>query len=169
MEAEIEIKESRNVRATKPITPEEFWRRVLKPVGCWLYDGAKEINGYGYLTNPFGTPKFITAHRLAWVLTNGLIPEGKFVLHKCDVRACINPEHLFLGTNEENMADMRAKGRANSATKRKLSDAQIRAIRAEHRRGPNRRTNGIELAEKYGVKYHCISDIIAGRTWTNVK
>jgi hypothetical protein len=84
-EETIEIKPNRRLGRLTVLTPEQFFGRILKPSGCWLYDGAKEINGYGYLSNPFGdSPKFITAHRAAWIYTHGPIPEGMIVCHTCD-------------------------------------------------------------------------------------
>jgi hypothetical protein len=125
-DAEIDIKPNRRHRANDEITAELFWQRIMKPVGCWLYTGAKESNGYGYLQNPFGDkPKFLTAHRAAWIYANGPIPEGMLVLHRCDVRSCINPEHLFLGTHSENATDKAVKGRAGAV----ITPEQVREVR----------------------------------------
>ena len=107
--------------------PEDFWKRIQKPVDCWLYEGAKEANGYGWIANPFGdTPKHLTAHRLSWIFTHGSIPDGMQVLHKCDVRSCCNPDHLFLGTRSDNMRDKIRKGR----DARYLSQDKIDQIRS---------------------------------------
>ena len=95
-----------------PIRPveERFWEKVQKTDGCWLWTGATIAAGYGELA--VGQPrKPLRAHRLSWEMHHGPIPEGLLVLHHCDVRNCVRPEHLFLGTHQDNMADAYAKGR----------------------------------------------------------
>lgn len=94
---------------------EKFWPKVEKaePDGCWEWKANRDRGGYGRMTVA-GTPRKIdSAHRVAWQLTNGPIPDGLWVLHRCDNRGCVNPAHLFLGTRTDNVRDMMAKGRDN--------------------------------------------------------
>lgn len=87
-----------------------FWPKVLKTETCWLWTATLSNKGYGKIgvCNP---RRVASAHRVAWELTHGPIPDGLWVLHKCDVRACVNPSHLFLGMAKDNTDDMNRKGR----------------------------------------------------------
>ena len=93
---------------------ERFWSKVIKGSAgdCWHWTGAKLPKGYGkFSVGPRATRKIINAHRIAWELTNGPIPEGIWVLHDCDNPSCCNPMHLYLGTNTDNVRDKVSKGR----------------------------------------------------------
>lgn len=93
---------------------ERLWRRVeRRPDGCWVFTGYQTKKGYGKIHRGPGSRELVRVHRAAWEVTYGPIPEGLFVLHHCDNPPCCNPEHLFLGTNSDNMRDMVAKGRGN--------------------------------------------------------
>lgn len=87
-----------------------FWDKVSKLSSCWEWTAAKDSRGYGCFgaTKYFGISK---AHRFSYFLHNGDIPKGMHVLHKCDNPSCVNPDHLFLGTNKDNMKDRDFKGR----------------------------------------------------------
>ena len=87
------------------MSPEErFWSKVEKSESCWMWKGKTNNSGYGSIC---GT----SSHRFSWALFRGRIPEGMRVLHVCDIRKCVNPDHLFLGTQLQNILDAKQKGR----------------------------------------------------------
>lgn len=100
-------------RPSRPVA-ERFWSYVQRGDECWTWIGARDANGYGRLSLPGrGT---IGAHRVSWELHRGEIPDGLCVLHRCDNPPCVWPEHLFLGTHADNVADRIAKGRSRYVT-----------------------------------------------------
>lgn len=96
------------VRLSGPFE-ERFWAKVDKGDGCWEWTGGRANRGYGHVEPVRGQNR--SAHRVSWELTNGPIPDGLWVLHRCDNPPCVRPSHLFLGTHADNMRDMEAKGR----------------------------------------------------------
>lgn len=145
--------------------------RVNQSTQCWEWTGPRVRNGYGYLGVDY---KHVYAHRFSYELVHGLIPDGLHVCHRCDNRSCCNPEHLFLGTAAENLADMRSKGRAASANqtrhpgetngRAKLSVADVVAIRSEYRK-QSRSHGSRALARKFGVHDSLIRGIVRGDVW----
>jgi hypothetical protein len=131
--------------------------------GCWLWTGTINDGRYGALSL-CGKP--ISAHRLSWLLHHGDIPQGKFVLHKCDVKSCVNPDHLFIGTAKDNTADMLKKKRHRTTRgsdrhNAKLSDMDVHNIR--FLRGM--RVKCKDIAEFYDVGRRTISSIATRRYW----
>lgn len=113
-----------------------FWEKVNKTEGCWEWTGSKNKKGYGSFGVDGKTQK---AHRVSWMLTFGELPEDD-VLHTCDNPSCVRPDHLFVGTNQDNMRDMADKGRAfmkkgELHLNAKLTDAQVEALRQEGKTG----------------------------------
>ena len=94
---------------TRPINT-RFWEKVYKSA-CWNWTGSLNEKGYGLFRIGGRKGKAEKAHRVSWEMFNGPIPENLHVLHLCDNRKCVNPEHLFLGTHQDNMKDMMTKGR----------------------------------------------------------
>lgn len=139
------------------LAAERFWAKVRKSEGCWLWIGATRRDGYGHFKL---NGKAVAAHRVAYELGNGPIPDGLYVCHRCDVRNCCRPSHLFLGTCADNLRDMVAKGRSKKHPTR-LTAAQVVEIRASSARR-------YDLAQQFGVSLLTISQIRNGHTWKHL-
>jgi hypothetical protein len=133
--------------------------------GCLEWAGYRHRQGYGVLTY---LGKQWKAHRLSYVLSHGEIPEGLFVLHRCDNPPCINPDHLWAGTQRDNVMDMVGKGRARRTPLRgekspttTLTEDDVRAIRADPRRHA-------EIAASYGIAKSTVTGITTRRRWRHV-
>lgn len=143
-----------------PRTPlaTRFWRRVVKGDGCWLWTGARSQFGYGNINTGLGKqhPKrTMPVHRLSYELAYGPIPEGMIVLHRCDNPPCVRPDHLLLGTHDDNMRDMAEKGRSSGWSPQKLSDAQVVEI-------IEAASSARSLATRFGVTQNYIHQIQRG-------
>jgi hypothetical protein len=150
----------------KPTLLERFLAKVSpEPTcGCWLWKGF-DRSGYGCI---FIGEKYALAHRVAWTLFRGEIPAGMQVCHRCDVRACVNPDHLFLGTPAENSADMKRKGRSSAGEKNgnaKLDASQVRTIKALLAEGEEIGA----VAARFGVTRSAVKGIRSGRSWRHLQ
>lgn len=150
-----------------------FWSKVNLGAGCWEWKGPRAKTGYGTI-NVNGMTA--TAHRVAWILVNGTIPPGLHVLHRCDNPPCVRPDHLFLGTHDDNMRDCSSKGRCGSTIHperrprgerhpgTRLTAELVRQIRALRVEG----ATCAALARRFGVSRGTIHNVVARRTWRHV-
>lgn len=155
--------------------------------GCWLWLGAVGRGGYGNFKGP--SREMGSAHRWAWRLFRGPIPRGEghhgtCVLHKCDVRVCVNPDHLYLGDSTDNARDRKVRGRENHPVgdrcgfrkhpevvprgerhaNAKLTDETVRAIRAIGASGARHQ----DIADRFGVSRRAVGFVLSGKTWRHV-
>lgn len=137
---------------------QRFWMKVKKTDSCWLWTGMKDRDGYGKIKK---NKKTIRAHRLSYEIHFETHPKDLLVRHKCDVPACVNPEHLFLGTSADNTHDRHAKGRTakgNARIDQEKADEIRRLFFLESK-------NQSEIARLFGVTQACIWLIVENRTW----
>jgi hypothetical protein len=137
-----------------------FLSHVRKTSGCWFWIGTLNDSGYGRIGND-------RAHRVSWRRSKGPIPKGKCVLHRCDVRRCVRPSHLFLGTRRQNTRDMlrkrrHAHGRRHGSTH--LTEARVRSLKRLRRQGWTIR----RLGKRFRVSPQQASKICLGQYWSHV-
>lgn len=141
-----------------------------KPNSCWLWMSTKNKHGYGLISIGRKGEGQLLAHRVAWEVANGRIPKGTWVvMHVCDMPACVNPAHLKLGTQADNMRDMWAKDRANPINRpmgaqhyaTELTEDDVRFIRKSSESGP-------ALAKRYGLHRTSIVKIRSRKTWEHI-
>ena len=152
--------------------PDAFFSRIGEKArnGCILWNGRFDHDGYGVMPNPERPPSDIRAHRAAYIVCVGQIPKGQHVLHTCDNRSCVNPGHLFLGTNLDNIADKVSKNRqrtpcGESSHLSRLRETDVKEIR-EHAKCNDQSAR--ELAEAFGVSVRCIEQIISRKRWKHI-
>lgn len=173
-----------NIEPVSEETKQKFWAKVIKsesPDGCWMWIAAKDHHGYGHLNM---NRVHVRAHRLSLLIAGRELPEGQSVCHSCDVPACVNPAHLWLGSHMDNMVDRCKKGRTATgirsgavkhpeATPRgeghcraKLNEEKVRAMREEYAKGG---INLTDLGAKYGIKMVGAWQVVNRDTWAHVK
>lgn len=134
--------------------------------GCLEWQLRKDKDGYGSFRNQ--NNKVVRAHRLSWELHKGMIPNGLLVLHKCDNPSCVNPEHLFLGTQKDNMSDMSNKKRhlfGEKNKKAKLTDTLVLNLIDKYN---TKKFSQQELAKIFNITQANVSSIVLGKTWTHL-
>ena len=145
-----------------------FWDKVN--IGthseCWEWKGSIDREGYGRFRN---NKKIVSAHRMAYILALGLIPEGLCACHHCDNRKCCNPTHLFTGTNIDNIKDRvrksrSARGERNSQAK--IGEAQVIEIRHLCK---NTKMTQRKIAKIFGISFQEVNNICLGKKWKHLK
>lgn len=150
-------------------TIRKFWSRVRidNPNKCWEWTGTKTKAGYGCIWIGGRKGNNRRAHRVSWEIANSQsVPNQLYVLHHCDNPICVNPDHLFLGTQKDNSDDMRSKGRAvyphdETHPFAKLNWIKVKEIREKY-------SNGIfqkQIAKEYGVAQTTIWQVLHHKTW----
>lgn len=149
-----------------------FWLHVNKNGFCWVWIGRTMKDGYGVFrvgSRTDGTRKNALVHRLSWELHNGTIPAGLLVLHKCDNPPCVRPDHLFLGTHQDNATDKMKKGRfvpnfGKSNGNARLSEEDVLLIRKYRAKKMKRKF----VAFLFGISEHQVYLITAKRSWGHI-
>jgi hypothetical protein len=155
---------------------ERFWLHLERGADCWEWQGNKTMAGYGTIRRTGKTGGIMYAHRLSWEIHYGAIPPGAVVCHRCDNPPCVRPDHLFIGTQADNMADMYSKGRCQphgpenpirgSAHKlTRLSDEQVREIRTMY---STRAADQRSIASLFGISQSSVSAIVLRKRWSHL-
>lgn len=144
---------------------EEFEKRWIPEPnsGCWLWLGTYNFYGYG-LFHSRGKQR--GAHRFSWEFYRGPIPEGMHVLHHCDNPSCVNPDHLFIGTHQDNMADKTAKGRTNPLRGEECKSTKL--TNEDALNIFNSKLSVPELSKAYGTSHTTIYTIRRGESWKHI-
>ena len=157
------------MRKNYPSFEEKFWSKVSKAEenACWEWSGALRWNGYGVFRH---LNKSVLAHRASFIIHKGPIPDGCVICHSCDNRKCCNPNHLWSGTQKENLQDMfnknrdaksKPKGSCQNHPRAKLKNTDIDIIKNEYKSGISSRI----IAKKYNVSKRTILNVVQGKNW----
>lgn len=136
-----------------------FLGRIVIADGCWLWNHSCDKDGYGSFTL---NCRQWRCNRLMWTLLNGPIDRSVHILHKCDTAACIRPDHLFSGSNLDNMKDMDAKGRRMKYGMAKLSPEGVREIRQDPR-------SQTAIAAERGISQSVVSSVKLRKIWKDIQ
>lgn len=143
---------------------ERFEEKIFySPCGCWLWTGSTSTNGYGNLR---GTDRNVSAHKTSYQIYKGSVPNGLLVLHRCDVRNCVNPDHLFLGTSSDNMIDMFSKNRGKvhrgeKHFRSKLKSGSIQIIKDTYKAGFTQK----DIANYFHVDQRVICKVVRNESY----
>lgn len=152
---------------------DRFWPKVdkLDPCGCWIWKGGLNQGGYGRLQRDDGSKKLVLSHRFSFELHHGAIAEGMCVCHRCDRPACVNPDHLFLGTIADNNLDMQAKGRNQvpgyAGEKHPMAKLTAEDVLQIRQRLATRESRN-KIAADYGISPNYLQLIKSRVTWRSV-
>jgi Ni/Co efflux regulator RcnB len=152
-----------------PGTLAKFWSRVdiQGERECWLWRGEIDKSGYGRFGTRVNGAQIALAHVFSLTIATQEVANGRFAIHHCDTPACVNPLHLRWGTHEDNMRDMKTRGRSTVGEKcaaARLTEQQVRELFTRWKRGER----VVALAAEYGVRHQTVSHIIKGDTWRHL-
>jgi hypothetical protein len=167
-------------RKSRPLA-DRFWEKVNKTDTCWLWTASVNNMGYGEFKLPGATSGVEYSHRMSWIIHSGPIPDGMNVLHHCDTPRCVRPDHLFLGTQKDNVHDCFNKRRnpvlingpglmGESHGMAKLTEEQVIDIRSRYISGVNKYnpSNRQELAEEFNITPNHVWQVKKGNVWKHL-
>lgn len=157
-------------RSLKVSAETRFWSHVQRGPGCWEWQGRLSDDGYGRTS--IGNRHNQGAHRAAWEMAVGQIPDGLHVCHTCDNRRCVRPDHLFLGTNHDNILDRQTKGRSKNLfasgekhPRSALTEQHVREIRSRREAGES----GLTIAKLFGITHQQVYRIANHTAWEHIQ